>query len=91
MSEPPARRVLQMRLVVHTDDHDAAVRHRVPAPIFFRVEADQRTARHQNVAIDDGPPDPGVTADADTGHENCLFNLAKAVHAHVRTQNASNH
>ena len=76
-------------LVAGGDHHDAALRDHVAAAIFFRVEPDRRAARNVDIAIDDGPADARVPADAHARHQDRLLDLAEAVHAHVRTQDAA--
>src|SRR6476620_2099524 len=55
--------------VLGGDDDDAAVGDGVAAAILVGVVADERAARDEDVAVDDGPADPGVPADPDAGHQ----------------------
>ena len=59
------------------------------AAIFFGVEADERAARDQHVAIDDGALDPSMASDAHARHQDAFFDAAEAVDAHVRAQHAA--
>ena len=58
-------------------------------PILLRVISDERAARNQDVAVDDDTPQSGVASDADAGHQNRLLDLAEAVHADVRAEDAA--
>ena len=57
--------------------------------ILFLVEADQRSAWNEHVAIDDRPANPRMSADSHTGHEDRLLDLTETVDPHVRTQDAA--
>src|SRR5262245_27325697 len=58
-------------------------------PVFVEVVTDQRAARNEHVAIDDGAPDASVAADPDAGHQDALLDTAEAVDAHVGAQHAA--
>src|SRR6185295_13159779 len=62
---------------------------RVAAAILFLVEADHRPARDEDVAIDDGPPQPRVAPDADARHQDAFLDRAEAVHADVGAEHAA--
>ncbi len=77
------------RVVVFGDDDNSKVRHSMSLSIFFGVEPDDRAARNQHVAVDDGAADARVPAHADAGHQHALFDDPVAVNAHVRAQHAA--
>src|SRR5215469_11207314 len=68
------------RLVVSGYDHDARIGHRMPPPVFLGVVADKRAARYEHVPIDDRTTNAGVAPHPDSGHENALLDMAKAVY-----------
>src|SRR4029078_2771174 len=70
-------------------DHDPVVADGVSQSIFFLVEADQRAARNEDVAVDDGAPDARVAADAHAGHQDALIDVAEAVDANVGAENTA--
>src|SRR5438093_7358758 len=67
------------RLVVGRHDDHARVGHGVTPAIFLFVVADERTARDEDVAVDDRPLDARVAADAHAGHQDAALDLAEAV------------
>src|SRR5437762_3144758 len=77
------------RLVIGGDNDDSAVSHGVAPFILFDVVADQRAARNQHVAVDDGPSDPCVPSHAYTRHQYALLDVAEAVNPDVRAQHAA--
>ena len=77
------------RLVFQRDDDDAAVADGVAAAILLRVVADERAARDQHVAVDDGAADLRVPADADARHQDHCSIVAEAVHPDVGAEHAA--
>jgi len=61
------------------------------AAIFFLVEADQRRARNQDVAVDDGATNTRVPPDAHPRHQDAVFDVTEAVYADVRAKYAALH
>src|SRR5204863_5783568 len=55
------------------------------------VISDERTARNQDIAVDNRAAKPCVASYAHAGHQNRLLELAEAVHADVGTENAAHH
>jgi hypothetical protein len=53
----------------------------VSPSILFFVEANERAARNEDVAVDDRAPDARVAADAHAGHQDALIDVAEAVDA----------
>ena len=92
-SASASRRLLadraDQRLIVGGHDDDAAVGDGVAAAILFRVEADERAARNEHVAIDDRAADARVPPDAHAGHQDRLLDVTEAVDPHVRAQDAA--
>src|SRR5258706_7072853 len=77
------------RFVIALDDHHAVVGHRVPAPILFEIVADERAARNQDVAVDDGPLDARVASDPDARHQDASIDMAETVDADVGAEDAA--
>ena len=57
------------------DDDDAGIGDGVAPAIFFGVEADQRAARNEDVAVDDRAADARVAADADARHQDATASM----------------
>src|SRR3989442_12545881 len=77
------------RLVLGRDDDHAGVGDGVTAPILFLVVPDLRAAGDEDVAVDDRAANVRVPTDANSRHQNALFDPAKAVHADVGTEHAA--
>src|SRR5258706_11430040 len=79
------------RLVIGRDDRDPSVGDRVAPTVLFEVISDERAAWNEYVAVDDRAPYTRVPAYAHARHKNRLFDLAEAVNANVRTEDAADH
>ena len=76
-------------LILGGDDDDAGFRNRMPSPIFGGVETDQRSARNQDVAVDDRTSESSVTTDTNARHEDRLLDFTEAMNSYIRAQDAS--
>jgi hypothetical protein len=79
------------RFVLGCNHDDASFGHGMTTPVFFDVISNKGSAWNEDVAIDDRSANACMTPHADAGHQNRLLDFAEAVHAHVRTQDASHH
>ena len=92
---PPRSEVLLHSLEQSTahrravDDDDARVGDGVPPPIFLEVVANEGPARDEDITVDDRASNSCVPADTYAGHQDAVLDLAEAVDANVRTQNAA--
>ena len=77
-------------VILGGDDNDAGFCDRMPSPIFCGVETDQRSARNEDITVDDSPSESSVTTDTNAWHEDRLLDFTEAVNSHIRAQDASN-
>lgn len=76
-------------LILGGDDDDAGFRDGMPSPILGGVETDQRSARNEDIAVDDRPSESSVTTDTNARHEDRLLDFTEAMNSYIRAQDAS--